>query len=415
MATFQIPLDIPDVEIIKVETNKADDFIITVESTKKSTKCRKCKKSICKKHGYGEALLLRHLPILDRRVYIRIKPPRYLCEICDDRPTTTEQPDWYTRKSKHTKAYDEHLMRSLINSTVIDVSMKEGISKDSVEGVLNRLVSKKVNWKAYKKLRLLGLDEIALKKGHKDFVVIVSTRIGDKVQVLSILPDRKKKTVKAFIESIPKRLRTTVRTVCSDMYDGYINAAKEVLGSQINVVIDRFHVAKKYRESVDSLRKSELKRLKQELNEEEYKKLKGAMWALRKQSEKLTDEEQLVLCHLFHYSPILKLAYDFSMELTDIFNTNYNKREASSRIKKWIEQVEEIELKCFEKFITTLNNHWDEILNYFHRKGRKNSGFVEGLNNKIKIIKRRCYGIFKIDSLFQRVFLDLQGYQVFSC
>ena len=165
---------------------------------------------------------------------------------------------------------------------------------------------------------------------------------------------------------------------------------------------------------MDSLRKSELKRLKQELNEDEYKKLKGAMWALRKQSDKLTDDEQLVLEHLFQHSPILKLAYDFSMELTDIFNTNFNKKEACVRIKKWIAQVEETEVKCFEKFIGTLNNHWDEILNYFHRKGRKNSGFVEGLNNKIKIIKRRCYGIFKIDSLYQRVFLDLQGYQVYS-
>ena len=121
-----------------------------------------------------------------------------------------------------------------------------------------------------------------------------------------------------------------------------------------------------------------------------------------------------MLFHLFNHSPQLKLAYEFSRELTDLFNTNYNKKEAKKKIKYWISRVEKTELKCFEKFIGTLNNHWEEILNYFHRKGRKNSGFVEGLNNKIKIIKRRCYGIFKIDSLYQRVFLDLQGYQVFG-
>ena len=56
----------------------------------------------------------------------------------------------------------------------------------------------------------------------------------------------------------------------------------------------------------------------------------------------------------------------------------------------------------------------DDILNYFHRKQRKNSGFIEGLNNKIKVIKRRCYGIFNVDKLFQRILLDLEGYEKFA-
>ncbi len=71
-------------------------------------------------------------------------------------------------------------------------------------------------------------------------------------------------------------------------------------------------------------------------------------------------------------------------------------------------------ISCFDKFISTLNKYWNDILNYFHRKQRKNSGFIEGLNNKIKVIKRRCYGIFKIENLFQRIFLDLEGYAMYA-
>lgn len=56
-----------------------------------------------------------------------------------------------------------------------------------------------------------------------------------------------------------------------------------------------------------------------------------------------------------------------------------------------------------------------EILNYFYRRGRKNSGFVEGLNNKIKTIKRRCYGLLSVETLFQRVYLDLEGYGIDRC
>jgi len=415
MVNLQIPLDIPNVEILKVENNEVGDLIITVKSTRKKTCCRVCEKEIDRIHGYGETILLRHLPILERRVYIRLKPIRYICDDCDDKPTTTEQPAWYKRRSKFTKAYEEYLMRSLISSTVSDVARKEGVTCECVEGALDRQVAKKVNWKDFKTLELLGFDEIALKKGHKDFVVIVSTRYKDEVKIIGILPDRKKKTVKAFINSIPESLRNTVKTACTDMYDGYVNAVKEVFGKKVKVVIDRFHVAKKYRECTDSLRKKELRRLKSDLSDGEYKKLKGAMWALRKKPENLSDDEQLVLMLLFKQSRLLEVAYNLEKDLTSIFDTNYNKAEASKKILDWIKKAESSEVECFDKFIKTLRNNWHDILNYFNRRGRKNSGFVEGLNNKIKVIKRRCYGIFDVESLFQRVLLDFQGYHFFGC
>jgi len=411
---FNISLDIPDVEILKIETNKTEDLIITVKSTKCSTPCHKCGKEAKKSNGYGETIILQHLPILGHQVYIRIKLTRYQCEDCNDKPTTTEQTSWFNRRSKFTKAYEEYLMRSLINSTISDVSRKEGVSYDDIEGVLNRQIEKQIDWSQLDKINILGLDEIALKKGHKDFIVIVSTIINGIIKILGILPDRKKGTVKAFIQSIPDYLKATIKTACCDMYDGYINAVKEILGKNVKVVIDRFHVAKNYRKSLDTLRKQELKRLKKELTESEYKNLKGAMWALRKKEKSLTEEEKIVLETLFTYSPSLKQAYDFQNSLTEIFNKNINKEEASKLIKDWLKQVNESDLKCFDKFISTLNKNWDDILNYFHRKQRKNSGFIEGLNNKIKVIKRRCYGIFNVEKLFQRIFLDLEGYGKFA-
>ena len=79
-----------------------------------------------------------------------------------------------------------------------------------------------------------------------------------------MLPDRKKATVKAFLSGIPQRVRQTIHTVCADRYAGFVNAAKEVFGTRVKIVIDRFHVAKRYRSSLDSLRKHELTRLQQE-------------------------------------------------------------------------------------------------------------------------------------------------------
>gem|GEM_PF-5049861 len=69
-------------------------------------------------------------------------------------------------------------------------------------------------------------------------------------------------------------------------------------------------------------------------------------------------------------------------------------------------------LKCFDSFLTTLDNWLDEITNYF--LDRQTSGFQEGFNNKIKVLKRRCYGITNISHLFQRIWLDLEGFKLFG-
>lgn len=238
--------------------------------------------------------------------------------------------------------------------------------------------------------------------------MIVSTKIEGKIVVLGILEDRTKKTVKDFLLSIPNDLAKTVKNVCSDMYDGFINAAKEVFGSKVRVVIDRFHVAKNYRKAIEKLRIKELKRLKKELSEDEYKKLNNIMWILRKKETNHSDEEKETLNLFFKYSPIMKKAYKFRNKLTEIFDQNISEKQAKRKIKRWIKNVEKSRLTCFNTFIKTLRKLWDDILSYF--KNRLNSGFVEGFNNKIKVIKRRCYGIFNIKNLFQRISIDLRGY-----
>jgi transposase len=403
---FEIPLDIPDVTIEHVEIT-AHAIIITVKSTIQAGICRKCGKVISKFHGHGDEITLRHLSILGKKTFIRIRPVRYQCLHCKSRPTTTQKLPWYVPRSPHTKAYDEHILLSLINSTVEDVSLKEDLGYKAVEGIVDRYIQRRVNWKAIKRFDGLGLDEISLKKGHKDFVTIVTGRRGEHTIILAGLKDRQKVTVKAFLESIPQRIRQCVVAVCSDMYEGYVNAAKEVFGKGM-IIIDRFHIAKRYRGALDTLRKKELTRLKRELCEEDYKKLKGVMWLLRKKEEELTEDERHTLAYVFQHSPSLQRAYTFSQELTAIFDQNLSRRQAQHRIKVWKKRVKDSGLSCFKGFLKTFGTYLNEILNYF--LNRHTSGFVEGLNNKIKVIKRRCYGILNVDHLYQRIYLDLEGY-----
>ncbi len=136
------------------------------------------------------------------------------------------------------------------------------------------------------------------------------------------------------------------------------------------------------------------------------------MWALRKSESNLEDEDNDLLERLFKHSPKLEIAYDFCQELTDIFNQDVTKRQGKNELKNWMKRVRESGLNCLNAFLKTLENWLDEIANYFI--SRLTSGFVEGLNNKIKVIKRRCYGILNPTHLFQRIHLDLSGYSIFA-
>lgn len=411
-----LPLDIPDVDVLSVDVNKHGDYIVTVESRQNSAICQSCGVEITKSNGCGREIELRHLPILGHRVYIRLRPKRYECPNCNGK-TTTQKLDWYEEKSPHTKAYDRYLMLQLVNSTVEDVSRKEDVGYEAVEGAIERCVQVSVDWNQFTELGIIGIDEIAMRKGHRDFVAIITTQQADgRVVLLGVLVDRQKETVRQFFEGIPKHLWPTMKKVCTDMWEGYSNAVTEFAAAHaevsIEVVIDRFHVAKNYRECVDTLRKQEYRRLKKELSEAEYADLQDVMWPIRKNQADLTVEEQEKLTRVFNYSPDLKLAYDFREELTAIFELPLTKEEARISILEWQNRVSQSALTCFDKFLTTLNNWLDKIVNYF--AGRFSSGFVEGLNNKIKTTKRRCYGILKTTTLFQRLYLDIEGYRRFA-
>lgn len=410
MDRFEIPLDLEGVHIEQVEFTVNNEIILTVSSTVEGTICHRCGQEIKDFLGYGREITLRHLSILGKRTYIRMKPKRYRCPYCPDHPTTTQQVSWHEERSPHTKAYDTHILLSLLNSTVADVSIKEGLGYEAVQGVIDRRIGEKVDWNEFQDLEQIGIDEIANKKGHRDFFTIVTTRLATgALRVVGVLEGREKATVKKFFLSIPKKLRKTVRVVCSDLYEGYINAAKEVFGKKVLVVADRFHVAKLYRKGLDEVRKKEMKQLKEKLPKADYKEFQGVMWLLRKNPTELKPEELDILTRLFQHTTLLATTYVFCYALTSIFDQPLTKAQAKRQLQAWKQLVQDSGLDCFNSFLVTLDKRMEEITNYF--VARQNSGFVEGLNNKIKVIKRRCYGIFNAGHLFQRLFIDLAGYE----
>lgn len=412
LAVFTALLNLSDVTVTEIRNSDNNRAVtLVVKSTCEDLPCRICGQPT-KGHGLGRMLHLRHLSILGKETYIEITPRRGRCDNCDDKPTTTERLEWYELNSKMTKPYEQHLLFELINSTVADVSRKECIDYHCVDNLITRYIEEEIDFSKIKALGVLGLDEISLKKGYRDFVTLITYRVNEKVHILGIVDGREKAEIKVFLDKIPTRLRKTVQAVCCDLYDGYMNACKEVFKNKVPVVADRFHVRKLYRKSLVTMRKSELKRLKSELSTTEYTDLKKSIAILRKQKDYFTENEKPEVEKLFALSPKLKQAYQFSRELSGLFDSHITPEEAKGKMFEWIEAVTKSELNCFYQFIKALINYQEQICNYF--MDRNTSGFVEGFNNKVKVLKRRCYGLSNITKLFQRLILDTLGMERFA-
>lgn len=410
--TLQTLLNLPDIAIDRVVLGERKTLKIYVHSTRDGTHCHCCSQPVDQYYGLGQEIELRHLPLGEYRVILVLRPKRYQCRSCAGRPTTSQTLTWYTPRASVTKAFEQQMLLDLINSTLEDVSRKQAIGVDALQDILDRNMAHEVDWDTIDTLEVIGIDEIALKKGHRDFVVVISAYVNEILQVIGLLGERTKAAVMQFFLSIPRRLQRTVRVVCSDLYQGFIGAAKAVFGQRVLICADRFHIAKLYREGLETLRKREWRRLRRTLSTADLNQLKNVHWILRHRRADLNADERRLLNRLFAHSPKLKDAYEACEALTTIYESRLSKGQGKRKLRGWMQRVTNRKLTCFDHFRGTLSTHLEEITNYF--VGRHTSGFVEGLNNKLKVLKRRCYGITNLTHLYQRVCLDLNGYARFG-
>ena len=402
-----VPLDLPDVRVLANRMLEDGAVLIEVESTLQTAQCHRCGREIDRFHGFDRPLRLRHLPVFGRRVFVEIRPKRYRCPSCEDGPTTTQRGAWYDPNRPHTTAFEQDVLKRLIHSTVADVSRQLALGVKAVEGIMDHRLAPAVDWTAFAALDTLGIDEVALLKGRGHYVAVVWARDAAGVtHVLVVLPDRLQTTVQAFLETIPDALKATVRRVCIDLWEGYAGAVAAAL-PDAPIVVDRFHIAVCYRGAVDELRKAECRRLNAGRPHKRAAPTAELRPLLRREWRELTREQQGQVAELFEQTPALASAYRLRTLLTAIFDHRPDRATAQTRLQRWTEQVKATGLSCFDKFLNTLHRWQDGILNYF--EGGHTSGFVEGLNNKLKLLKRRCFGLDDPVELFRRLWLDIEG------
>src|SRR5882724_4186521 len=202
-----------------------------------------------------------------------------------------------------------------------------------------------------------------------------------------------------------------IERACPEMDEGFVRAL-EAQVPWAEIAIDRFPVARASRDCADTGRKQELKRLTSAWPKAEYTGLQGAMWPFRKRPGDLKPPEWELLERVFTSSSKIEAAYHLREDLTERFERDDTKAGAKGAIRAWCKRVRQRGLAEFERVLGTIDRWLDESTHDF--QGRQTSGCVEGFNNRVQGLKRRCDGIFDVGTLFQRLTLDWHGYQRFG-
>ena len=227
----------------------------------------------------------------------------------------------------------------------------------------------------------LAVDEISLRKGHRYLTVIINWQNG---RVLWVGKDRRYETLKAFFDTLNDEQRAAIKAIAMDMWDPYIKAVKECC-PKAAIVFDQFHVVRAFGRVIDSVRNREYRKALQEGKEV----MKGSKYLLLKNRENLRDEEKPRLKALLEMNQPLMTVYLLKDYLKKLWEYKYP-RCARNSLEIWCSMARESGIRSLMAFAKMLQQYAYGIIS--HCRFPLHTSRLEGINNKIKVIKRRAYG-----------------------
>lgn len=333
----------------------------------------------------------RHVPLGKWRVVIRAE----LCRLrCPEHGVLVEAVEWAAHESRFTLDFEDLVawLAREMNKTAVGRLMH--VSWAAVGHIVERVVARKLDTKRLDELYAIGLDEVSYRKGHKYLSIVADHRSGDPVWIGE---GRSQQTVSGFFDELGPERSQKLKVVSMDMCAPYIAEVKE-RAPQAQICFDPFHVVKLANEAVHDLRRTEARERK---GTPEAAVLKGSRWALLKAPESLRDEERVRIAEVAALNRRVYRGYLLKEELRALYACG--PRGAPRHLDAWIRWAQRARLKPFLKLAGTVRKYRDGILAAV-RLGVSN-GRMEGLNNKIGVIKHRAYGFHSAAALIAMVFL----------
>ena len=318
-------------------------------------------------------LKIRHLPLV-----IAYTPRRIVCPNCGVR---VERIPWANRWSRVTQSLVVAVAKLSRRTDLTTVARQFAIGWKTVAGILRQVVQWGLARRRKKPLRIIGIDEVSRKKGHRYLTVVYDLQRG---QLVWVGKDRTKETLERFFDELGKRRSRNLQAVSLDMWASY----SDVVGRrapQATICFDRFHVVGHLNEAVDEVRRS----LMRKLSGPAKALVKGTRFVLLKNPWNLTPKQRRALQALVRSNNPLTRAYYLKEDFQRFWDYIHDRR-AARHLKQWLWWASHSRLDPFKDFARMIRRHLDGILAWTNL--RINNGALEGMNNKIKLVSHRSYG-----------------------
>ena len=367
-------LDLPHVTV-EFCTEIEGIYILTLRLLNETSICPHCK---CEMERVNQTnyILIRDLYISGKSVILKVPRRQFQCGHCGR--FSTEELPFISWKHQYTKRYEEWIYEQGKRMSLEQISRDEELCAQTIKKIFTEQAEANINSKEWINSKYLSLDEFANRKGHKDFKTTVVDLEHHKL--IEVINSHRSEDIYNVLAKIPEDIRAEVEEVSIDMWGGFAGVIGKIF-TNAKIVYDHFHIIQNVNKELNKLRKI--------LNV----KGKGLYYLLIKNKEDLTEEEKSDLTTFLSESPVLGIAYELKEELRDIYRSARTPGSAKRQLQKWLRYAK----LFFRDSAGSIERHLEGVCNYFAH--HMSSGITEGINTKIKLIKRRSYGLPKFEYL----------------
>jgi transposase len=317
------------------------------------------------------------------RIYIDLEVRRVRCRRCA--AVKRERLELLADNPFYTERFAHYVGRRCRSATIKDIAEELQLDWDAVKELDKQYMRAQVKRAGTPGPKAIGIDEISIRKGHTYRIVV-----SDLVRHRPIWfggHDRSEASMDEFYRFIGEKKTKQIRLAVMDMWKAFRNSTRHH-APQAAILFDKFHVLRHLSEALDKVRKHEYARL-------EGKKrtfIKGQKYTLLAHPQNLTGDARKNLKLLLSANKRLNTAYLLKESFAQLWDYN-SEVWARKFFENWRAQLKWQRLKPYEDFAALIERHWDGLAAYCKPENKVSLGFVEGLNNKIRVLQRRAYGL----------------------
>jgi len=346
--------------------------------------CHACGQPARTVHSHARKFV-RDLPFGDSSMMLQVEHRKVWCDHCGGvRVEQLEFVDTSQRVTHRLGAYAVQLCRWGLSVTAVADHLD--LDPKTVKALDHAALEVEFGKTDYAGLRRLAIDEIAVKKGHNYMTVVLDYDTG---RVVWMGRGRQTATLDEFFRKMPPTVRICIQAVAIDMWEPYIQCVRRWC-KNADIVFDLFHVVKAFNEVIDKIRNEEFRKA----TEDERDILKGSKYLFLKLWGNLRRDQRVRLNQILEINQRLNIVYwlkDFLAHIWEYHIPGW----AEGALAEWCAVAREDGHPSLVRFAAKLERHQYGIIS--HCKHRMHTSLLEGVNNKIKVIKRVAYGFHDLD------------------